>query len=179
MIPLLLNEPTSDLRVLSVRLLDTGGAGLPLNHSWSAGEVKVRRPGPAGGAFVNAVNLPVAVTAGAAGSFDLQLDLAELAAEGIGRVQFSPAGGAFAEFLYEVRKHALDLVVDPLAAVGAGRTAREVVNLTAAYVAGDGRGMDGPVGSLDSLAADPAQRFHRIEFAVQSGKRTVTLRQGA
>lgn len=175
---ILLNEPTPELRVLSVRLLDTGGAGLALNHSWASGEVKVRRPGPAGGAFQNAVNLPVAVTGGATGSFDLQIDLAELAAEGTGRVQFSPAGGAFAEFFYEVRAHVLDLVLDPLAAAGAGRRARECLNLAAAYAAGDARGLDGPVGSFDSLAADPAQRFHRLEFTVQSGKRTVTLRNG-
>jgi hypothetical protein len=85
----------------------------------------VRRPGPAGGALQNAINLPVAVTGGAAGSFNLQLDLAELAAEGIGRVQFTPAGGQFAEVLYEVWAHVLDLVLDPLASPGAGRWPRE------------------------------------------------------
>lgn len=176
----LLNEPTATLRVLAVRLLDTGGAGLSAGHSWSAGEVKVRRPGAGGaGGFQNAVNLPTAVTGGAAGSFDLAIDLAELAAEGIGRVQFSPSGGAFAEFIYEVRAHALDLVLDPLAAIGGGRTARECINLAAAYSAGDAVGLDGPVGSIDSLASDPAQRFHRIEFTCQAGKRTVTARQGA
>jgi hypothetical protein len=175
---ILLNEPTFALRVLSVRLLDTTGNGLPLSHSWVLGEVKVRRPGPAGGMFVNSVNLPVPVTAGAAGSFDLQLDLAELATKGVGRVQFTPAGGAFAEVTYEVRAHALDLVIDPLAAPGAGRAAREVLNLLASYALGDARGLDGPIGSFDSLAADPARRFHRLEFTVQSGKRTVTLRQG-
>lgn len=173
---ILLNEPTAALRALAIRLLDTGGAGLPANHSWSAGEVKVRRPGA--GSFVNSVNLPTVPTGGAAGSFDLALDLAEVAAEGIGRVQFSPSGGAFAEFLYEVRKHVLDLVVDPLAAAGGGQTARECINLAAAYAAGDGVGLDGPVGSISSLASDPAQAIHRIEFTCQAGKRTVTARQG-
>jgi hypothetical protein len=173
----LVNEPTAALRVLSVRLLDSGGVnGLPANHSWSAGEVKVRRPGAS--SFVNSVNLPTAVTGGAAGTFDLALDLAELAAEGWGRVQFAPAGGAFAEFLYEVRAHALDLVIDPLAAVGGGRTPREILNLIGAALAGDGIGLDGPVGSFSSLAATPAERIHRIEFVIQAGKRTVTLRQG-
>jgi hypothetical protein len=173
---ILLNEPIAALRALAVRLLDTGGAGLPANYNWIAGEVEVRRPGAA--SFVNSVNLPTAVTGGAAGSFDLAIDLAEVAAEGIGRVQFSPAGGAFAEFLYEVRAHVVDVVLDPLAAAGGGRTARECLNLAAAYAAADARGLDGPVGSIDSLAADPAQRVHRIEFAIQSGKRTITLRQG-
>jgi hypothetical protein len=177
MTSLLLNEPTAALRALAVRLLDTGGAGLPANHSWIAGEVKVRRPGAS--SFVNSVNLPTAVTGGAAGSFDLAIDLAEVAAEGIGRVQFSPSGGAFAEFIYEVRAHALDLVIDPLAAVGGGHTARECLNLAAAYSAGDAVGLDGPVGSISSLASDPAQRIHRIEFTCQAGKRTVTARQGS
>lgn len=175
---ILLNEPTAALRVLSVRLLATGGAGLSPSHTWVPGEVLVRRPGAVGGSFQAAVNNPVAVTGGQDGSFDLQLDLAEVAAEGIGRVQFAPAGGQFAEFTYEARAHALDLVVDSLAAVGTGRTARECINLAAACLIGDARGLDGPVGSIDSLASDPAQRFHRIEFAVQSGKRTVTLRNG-
>jgi hypothetical protein len=164
--------------VLSVRLLDMTGNGLSANHSWIAGEVKVRRPGPPGGAFVNAVNLPLAIAGGAAGSFDLQLDAAEVAAEGRIRVQFIPAGGAFAELVEEVRAHALDLVVDPLAAAGAGRLARECLNLAAAYACGDARGLDGPVGSFDSLAADPAQRFHRIEFTIQSGKRSIIARRG-
>lgn len=175
---ILVNEPTAELRVLAVRLLDTGGAGLAANHSWAAGEVKVRRPGAAGGAFVAAINTPVAVTGGAAGSFDLQLDPAEVAVEGRIRVQFAPAGGQFAEYIDEVRAHAFDVVIDPLAAVGDGRTGRECVNLAAAYASGDGRGLDGPVGSFDSLASDPAQRVHRIEFTVQSGKRTVTKRRG-
>ena len=174
---ILLNEPTPALRVLAVRLLDTSGNGLPPSHAWAAGEVKVRRPGDAGG-FQLAVNLPIAVAGGAAGSFDLPHDLAELAAEGVGRVQFSPAGGALAEVLYEVRAHVLDLVIDPLVAPGAGQRAREALNLAASYVAGDARGLDGPVGSFDSLAMDPTRRIHRIEFAIQSGKRAVTLRQG-
>jgi hypothetical protein len=175
---ILVGEPTATLRVLSVRLLDSGGSGLPANHTWLAGEVKVRRPGPAGGALVNAINLPVAVTGGAAGSFDLQLELVEVAAEGRLRVQFAPAGGALSEFIEEVRAHVLDLVVDPLASAGEGRLARECLNLAASYASGDGRGLDGPVGSIDSLASDPAQRVHRIEFTVQSGKRTITKRRG-
>ena len=173
----LLNEPNAALRVLAVRLLDAPGtSGLPLNHAWASGETKVRRPGAS--SFQTSVNSPVAVTGGVAGSFDLQLELAEVAAEGIGRVQFTPAGGSFAEFTYEVRAHGLDLVVDPFAAVGEGRTARECINLAAAFASGDGRGLDGPVGSIDSLASDPAQRIHRIEFTVQSGKRTITKRRG-
>jgi hypothetical protein len=46
---MLLNEPTAALRVVSVRLLATGGAGLSPAHSWAPGEILVRRPGPAGG----------------------------------------------------------------------------------------------------------------------------------
>jgi hypothetical protein len=175
---ILVNEPTAALRVLSVRLLDTAGNGLPANHTWVAGEVKVRRPGAIGGAFLAAVSLPVAIAGGAAGSFDLELDATEVAAEGRLRVQFTPAGGAFTEVVEEVRAHALELVVDPLAAAGAGRLARECINLAASYAAGDARGLDGPVGSFDSLAADPSQRFHRIEFTIQTGKRTITVRRG-
>ena len=175
---ILLGEPTAALRALAVRLVDnTGTAGLPANHVWAAGEVKVRRPGAA--AFANAVNAPVAVTGGAVGSFDLQLDPLEVAAEGLLRVQFAPAGGTFAEFVHEVRAHALALAIDPLAAAGEGRTASECLNLAAAYASGDARGLDGPVGSIDSLASDPAQRVKRIEFTIQSGKRTVTKRRGA
>src|ERR1044071_4113264 len=126
----LVNEPTAALRVLSVRLFTTGGgSGLSAGHSWIAGEVKVRRPGAS--SFTNSVNLPTAVTGGVAGTFDLALDLAELAAEGWLRVQFIPAGGDFAEFIAEVRAHALDLVLDPLAASGGGRLARECLNLAA------------------------------------------------
>lgn len=178
LVAMLLNEPTAALRVLSVRLLATGGAGLLPGHSWAPGEVLVRRPGTVGGAFVAAVNAPVAITGGSDGSFDLQLDLAEVAAEGIGRVQFAPAGGQFAEATYEVMAHALELVLDPLVTAGKGRTASECINIAAAYAAGDARGLDGPVGSIDSLADDPAQRVKRVEFSVQSGKRTITARRG-
>jgi hypothetical protein len=45
---MLLNEPTTALRVVSVRLLATGGAGLSPAHSWAPGEVLVRRPGAVG-----------------------------------------------------------------------------------------------------------------------------------
>ena len=76
---ILLGEREPDLRVLSIRLLGSDGAGLPANHTWLTGEAKVRRPGPAGSAFVNAVNAPVAVSSGAAGSFDLQLELVSTA----------------------------------------------------------------------------------------------------
>lgn len=178
---ILIDEPTAALRVLRVRLLDTPGtSGLPNNHSWSAAEVKVCKPGTI--TFVSTVNLPVALTggigAGAAGSFDLQLDLAEVAAEGVGRVQFAPAGGSFAEFTYEVRSHALDLVLNPNANLGTGRLARECINLAASYAAADARGLDGPVGSIDQIVSAPTVAGHAIEFTIQSGKRTVTLRQG-
>jgi hypothetical protein len=119
---------------------------------------------------VAAVNTPVAVTGGADGSFDLQLDLVEVASEGIGRVQFAPAGGQLLEVTYEVRAHALELVLDQLVTAGKGRPARECLNIAAAYAAGDARGLDGPVGSIDSLADDPAQRVKRVEYTVQSGK---------
>lgn len=175
---ILVNEPTAALRVLAFRLLDAGGAGLPATHTWLPGEVKVRRPGPVGATFVNAINVPVAVAGAAAGAFELQLELAEVAAEGRIRIQFAPAGGQLAELVEEVRAHALELVLDPLVNVGEGRTARECLNLATSYACGDGRGLDGPVGSIDSLAADPAQRVKRIEFTVQSGKRTVTKRRG-
>jgi len=176
---ILVSEPAEALRVVSVRLLNTDGTGLGADHVWTPGEVKVRRPGAAGGAFVEAINQPIAVAGGADGSFDLQLELAEVASEGKIRVQFAPAGGQLAEVIDDVRAHALELAVDPLANAGEGRTARECINLTAAYASGDGRGLDGPVGSIDSLAHDPAQRVKRIEFTVQSGKRTVTRRRGA
>jgi hypothetical protein len=172
----MVGEPNPALRALAVRLLDTSGAGLPTVHVWAAGEVKVRRPGGTG--YVNAINNPVAVTGGAAGSFDLQLELAEVAAEGMLRIQFAPAGGQFAELVHEVRAHPFDVVLDPLAAAGEGRTARECLNIAAAYAAGDARGLDGPVGSIDSLATDPAQRVKRIEFQITSNKRTVTKRRG-
>ncbi len=174
---ILLNEPTAALRVLSVRILDNSGAALPASHPWSPGEVRVRRPGPAGAAFVNALNAPVAVAGGIEGSFDLQLELSEVATEGKLRVQFTPAGGQVVELVDEVRAHALELAIDPLAHAGEGRTAGECLNLAAAYASGDARGLDGPVGSIDSLAHDPTQRVKRIEFTVQSGKRTITKRR--
>jgi len=176
---ILVDEPTAALRVLAVRLVDTDGAGLPPTHTWLPGDVRIRRPGAAGGAFVDAINAPIAVAGGAAGSFDLQLELAEVAAEGKLRVQFAPAGGELVELVEEVRSHALEFVLDPRVDAGDGRTARECINLAAAYASGDARGLDGPVGSFDSLAHDPAQRVKRIEFTVQSGKRTVTRRRGA
>ncbi len=177
---ILLNEPNPALRVLSVRILAVAnGSGLDIEYAWQPGEVLVRRPGVVGGAFIHAVNTPLAVTGGADdGSFDLQLDPSEVAAEGVGRVMFAPASGALLDVTYEVRSHVLDLVVDPLVAVGAGRTARECINIAAAYAAGDARGLDGPVGSFDSLASDPAQRVHRLEFTVQAGRRTITARRG-
>lgn len=174
---ILVGEPAAALRVISVRLLEVGGAGLPLDHVFSVGDVKVRRPGAA--AFVNAVNLPTAITGGAVGSFELALDLAEVAVEGVLRVQFAPAGGQFLETTAEVRLHPLELVLDADAAAGAGRTAAECINIIAAYASGNARGMDGPVGSFDSLATLEADRVKRIEFTIQSGARTITARRGA
>ncbi|MEO7731238.1 MAG: hypothetical protein ABIY55_09720 [Kofleriaceae bacterium] len=174
---ILVGEPVAALRVVALRLLDTEGAGLSANHAWTAGEVKVRRPGAAGASFVDALNAPIAIAGAAAGSFDLQLELAEVAAEGKIRIQFAPVGGQLAEIVDEVRAHALELAVDPLVNAGEGRTARECLNLAAAFASGDGRGLDGPAGSIDSLASDPSQRVKRIEFTVHSGKRTVTKRR--
>src|SRR5690349_1455180 len=85
---------------------------------------------------------------------------------------------ASAACTYEVRAHALDLVLNPNANAGTGRTARECINLSASFAAADGRGLDGPVGSIDSIVSPPATPAHAIEFTVQSGKRTVTHRQG-
>lgn len=43
------------------------------------------------------------------------------------RVEFTPAVGAFAELVEEVRARTRDMVVDPLTAAGAGKLARECV----------------------------------------------------
>lgn len=91
---LLAGQPTASLRALSVRLLTPGGLGLPLNTVFSVGDAKVSLNGAT---FVNSVNLPIALVGGAAGSFNLQLDVTEVPAPGQIRIQIVSAAVAFFE----------------------------------------------------------------------------------
>lgn len=181
---MLLNEPNPNLRILAARILDGSGNGLASSYVWSTGEVKVSK---GGGAFVNAVNLPTFPSGASAGSWNLQLAADEVDTEGPLRVQFSPSGGQFVEYVDEVRAAiaavapstsdivaALQaMVTDPDAPVNA-RTFLEQWNILVAYAAAGGTGLDGPVGVIKSLdgATD------RIAFRVQSGVRTITSRDG-
>lgn len=81
---MLVNEPVAALRTVSATL-DVGGVLLSLATSWASGQVKVSRNGST---FVNAANLPVAVTGGGDGAFDLELALTEVGALGAIRVRF-------------------------------------------------------------------------------------------
>lgn len=98
---MLLDEPIAALRTLSTTLTDVAGVLLPLATSWLAGMVKVSRNG---GVFVDAVNLPVAVTAGGDGAFDLEIALAEISTPGTIHVRFYDAvdGELLGEFTDEV-----------------------------------------------------------------------------
>jgi hypothetical protein len=63
---------------------------LPLATAWNAGMVKASRNG---GAFVDAMNLPVPVTGGGDGAFDLEVALSEVSSPGTIRVRFFDALG--------------------------------------------------------------------------------------
>lgn len=114
---MLVSEPTAALRTVQVRLFNLAGAGLDPAHSWAAGEVKIRK---SGGSFANTTNLPTAVTGGEDGSFEILLTLAEVDTVGTLRLQFTPAGGEFAEY-----------VDDVVASIGT--SAAEVMSVMAAY----------------------------------------------
>ncbi len=98
---MLLNEPIAKLRTLSTTLLAADGETLlSLATAWLAGMVKVSRNGAT---FVDAANLPVAVTGGGDGAFDFELSLAEVATPGTIRVRFYDAlGELIGEFTDEV-----------------------------------------------------------------------------
>ncbi len=107
---MLLNEPIAKLRTLSATLLAADGETLlSLATVWLTGMVKVSRNGSA---FVDAVNLPVAVTGGGDGAFDIEIALAEIATPGTIRVRFFDAvgGNLIAEYTDEVEATADDYI---------------------------------------------------------------------
>lgn len=102
------SEPIAALRTLSTTLIDANGVLLPLATSWAAGRVKISRNGSA---FVNATNLPVAVSAGGDGAFDLVLSQTEVSTLGTIRVRFLDAdGNVIGEFTDEVEDRSGDFI---------------------------------------------------------------------
>jgi hypothetical protein len=178
---IVLNEPTPALRVLAVWLFDLDGVAIPDDFPWVAGQVRISK---AGAAFVNTANLPVVVPDGADGSFNLQLGLAEVNTVGKYRVQFIVGGDLLEEVVFNVRATAsLDVAAvvagifahkpDPDAPEGFA-TFQEQWNGRVAYDCSDGTGMDGPNWAIKSLDGTK----NRLAGTYQSGKRTVTTRDG-
>lgn len=102
------SEPIAALRTLSTTLIDANGVLLPLATSWAVGRVKLSRNGSA---FVNATNLPVAVSAGGDGAFDLVLTQTEVSTLGTIRVRFlDDDGTVIGEFTDEVEDRSGDFI---------------------------------------------------------------------
>lgn len=175
---MLLNEPTAALRVVHMYLLDTTGAGLPLATVFSAGQCKISK---AGGAFANTVNLPQPIATGVAGTFTLQLELAEVNTVGQLRIQVSPTGGRVWDAVDEVRETSVDsssiaaavgnLVIDSNAPAGAQKL-KEALNIIAAYVAGPGIGF--PTSVLQSITHEAlGGNKTRLKTSISGGERVI------
>lgn len=175
---MLLNQPLAALRLVSMRLLDENGDGLPLATTISVGQCKISK---AGAAFANTVNVPTAVSGGTAGSFQLQLELSEVDTVGVLRIQVSPTGGQVADLVDEVATSSTeaaavatavgDLVLDSTAPEGA-RTLKESVNIIASFAAGEGTGFPSSViqtVTYKSLSGDKT----RFQSSISGGRRTV------
>lgn len=184
------NEPVAALRVIPMLLVDDDGVPLPSGHVFVVGDAKVRK---ATGAFANAMNLPTAVVGGAPGSFELQLELAEVNTVGTIRAQVYFPNGLFDAY-DEVRTLA-STVVDSSAVVEGlmervmnpsapeyARTFEHQWNLLAAEKLGSGVNLDGGtpgfIHSLDVLQAAVGVGRKAIEFFVQGGKRIITKLDG-
>lgn len=101
-------EENQALRTLSATILDADGELLAIGTTWSAGQVKISRNG---GALANAAELPVAVTGGGDGAFDLSFSVSEVSVLGSLRVRFYDSEGALiAEFTDEVTEDADDAI---------------------------------------------------------------------
>jgi hypothetical protein len=178
---IILNEPTAALRVLAVRLVDEDGDPLALAHAFVAGDVKISK---AGAAFVTTANLPTPIADGQAGSFNLQLELAEVDTVGKYRVQFTDDGEFLEEIFFDVRAAASVDVNAVVAAIFAHvadadapedvRTFQEQWNALIGRELGDGDGIDGPQFSIKGLDGVKV----RAAGTVQSGKRRYTTRDG-
>lgn len=93
--------PVGETSELAATIYEADGDLLPSATVWSAGMVKVSA---AGEPFVNAANLPVAVSGGGAGAFTLALTGADADEVGNLRVRFYTSGGVLlAEYVSQVR----------------------------------------------------------------------------
>ena len=175
---MLLSEPLAALRVVHMRLLDTAGNGLSLATVFSAGQAKISK---AGGAFANTVNLPTAIATGVAGTFTLQLELAEVNTVGQLRIQISPTGGQVYDAVDEVRETSVDsasiaaavgnLVIDANAPAGTQKL-KEAINIIAAYAAGSGTGF--PTSVIQSITHKSlGGNKTRLKTSISGGARVI------
>lgn len=97
---MLANQSDALLRVIPLRLNATDGSGLPANHVFSVGDVKLIQPD---GTVVNATNLPTPVAnAIITGSFNLQFEQSEIQQVGILRIQIVSSGMLDYEYTEEI-----------------------------------------------------------------------------
>lgn len=116
-----LDQPLAALRTLSASLVDSSDVAIPAGTSWVAGMAKVSK---AGAAFVNAANLPVAVSGAGDGAFSLELSTGEVDTEGRVRVRFYDASAVLLREYVVVVREALAAETNP-GVVDIGTTATE------------------------------------------------------
>ena len=97
---MLANQSDALLRVIPLRLNATDGSGLPANHVFAVGDVKLIQPD---GTVANATNAPAPVANTViAGSFNLQLEQSEIQQVGVLRIQIVSSGMLDYEYTEEI-----------------------------------------------------------------------------